>query len=203
MNHRGHTKIDEGWQTLAVETHFRSPHLAVETIEVRSPARPEPRSWTIARRKKAVVIAAMTSEKKFLLVRQERIPIRRAIWEMPAGQIDEDAAADDDAIEEVALRELGEETGFELSPGGELIPLGCYFSSPGFTDEQACLFLARPVQPSAHGHAHEPSESILDCRSFSAPELARMIANNEIEDANTLSVCARLAASGFISLDSR
>jgi len=200
---RGSTNSSDVWQTLALTKNFHSPHLAVETIQVRSPARSKPMSWTVVRRKKAVVVAAMTSEKKFVLVRQERIPIRRAIWEMPAGQIDREADSGGGSIEEVALRELGEETGFELSPGGELIPLGYYFSSPGFTDEQAYLFLARPVQASAHGHAHEQSESILDCRTFTATELARMIFNNEIEDANTLSLCARLAANGFISLDPR
>ncbi len=203
MKDHGSTDTSDVWQTLALTKNFHNSHLAVETVEVRSPARSEPMSWTVVRRKKAVVIAAMTSEKKFVLVRQERIPILRAIWEMPAGQIDQGADSSGRSIEEVALRELGEETGFELSPGGELIPLGCYFSSPGFTDEQAYLFLTYPVQASAHGHAHEQSESILDCRTFTAAELARMIVDDEIEDANTLSLCARLAANGFISLDPR
>ncbi len=203
MENYGGTNTSDVWQTLALTKNFHSPHLAVETVEVRSPARSEPMSWTVVRRKKAVVVAAMTSEKKFVLVRQERIPIRRAIWEMPAGQIDQGADSGGTSIEEVALRELREETGFELSPSGELISLGCYFSSPGFTDEQAYLFLARPVQASAYGQAPGQSESILDCRTFTAAELTRMIVNNEIEDANTLSLCARLAANGFISLDPR
>lgn len=199
MNDGTEKSENKGWETLAVETHYRSPHVALETVEVRSPARSEPRRWTVARRKKAVVIAAMTLENKFVLVRQERIAIRSAIWEMPAGQLD-DAEASPDAIREVALRELNEETGFELSAGGELTTLGCFYSSPGFTDEQAYLFFVRPVQPSPRGHAHEESESILDCRAFTASELAQMIAANQIEDANTLSVCARLAAKGLISL---
>ena len=31
----------------------------------------------------------MTAEGNFVLIRQERIPIRKAIWEMPAGQVDQ------------------------------------------------------------------------------------------------------------------
>ena len=119
---------------------------------------------------------------------------------MPAGQIDEATDQDTSAIEAVALRELREETGFELADGGELISLGDYFTSPGFTDERGYFFLARPVRPSAEGPDRDTSESILDCRAFSAQELGRMIDANEIRDANTLGICARLAARGILSL---
>lgn len=142
----------------------------------------------------------MTPDGKIILIRQERLPIRAAIWEMPAGQIDETDEQNPRAIEAVALRELREETGFELAEGGELISLGDYFTSPGFTDEQGYFFLARPVRSSADGHARDDSESILDCRAFSAQELGRMIDANEIRDANTLGICARLAARGVLSL---
>jgi len=104
------------------------------------------------------------------------------------------------AIEAVALRELREETGFELAEGGELISLGDYFTSPGFTDERGYFFLARAVRPSAEGHTRDESESILDCQAFSAHELSRMIDTNEIRDANTLGICARLVARGLLSL---
>lgn len=147
------------------------------------------------------MIAPMTPDGKIILIRQERLPIRAAIWEMPAGQIDEANEQNPRAIEAVALRELREETGFELAEGGELISLGDYFTSPGFTDEQGYFFLARPVRSNAEGHVRDDSESILDCRAFSAQELGRMIDANEIRDANTLGICARLAARGILSLE--
>ena len=191
----------DGWEIISSETHFRNAHLEVASVEVRTPARPAPRPWTIVHRKSAVVIAPMTTDGKLILIRQERIPIRAAIWEMPAGQIDEPADLVKGAIEAVALRELREETGYELAAGGALISLGDYFSSPGFTDERGYFFLARPVRSQTNGHARDASESILDCRAFSADELGRMIDRNEIRDANTLSICARLVARGFLSLD--
>jgi ADP-ribose pyrophosphatase len=190
---------NSGWEIVSREIHFRNDHLEVSTEEVRTPAGTEPRKWTVVHRKKAVVIAPMTSEGKIILIRQERLPIRAAIWEMPAGQIDESGDLSLGQIEAVALRELREETGFELAEDGEMISLGDYFTSPGFTDEQGYFFLARPVQPSADGQASEESESILDCQQFSGPELGRMIDANEIRDANTLGLCVRLVARGLLS----
>lgn len=188
-----------GWKTVSSEHHFTNKHLEVVTDTVCTPARSRPRSWTIVHRKAAVIVAPMTRDGKLLLIRQERVPIRAAIWEMPAGQID-NAEADDEAIREVALRELSEETRHELAPGGELIALGDYFTSPGFTDEYGYLFLARPVERSARGDDQDEAESILNCHAFTLAEIRRMIADNEIRDANTLGICARLAARGFISL---
>jgi ADP-ribose pyrophosphatase len=192
---------NDGWETVSSETHFQNDHLAVVTEEIRTPGRSAPRKWTIVHRKKAVVIAPMTPEGKIILIRQERIPIRAAIWEAPAGQLDEAKTHDPAVIQAVALRELREETGYELADEGELISLGDYFTSPGFTDERGYFFLARPVRLSADGHAHDESESILNCRAFSPRELSLMIDQNEIRDANTLGLCARLVARGLLSLD--
>ena len=189
-----------GWETLSAESHYSGDHLSVATYEVRTPSRPGGQHWTVAHRKAAVIIAPMTADGGLVLIRQERIPIRSTIWEVPAGQIDDTAETDSAARQAVALRELREETGYELAPDGELVPLGLFFSSPGFTDEHGYLFLARSVQPSAAGHAHEESESILDCRTFTPGELREMITSGEICDANTLSICARLVARGFLSL---
>ena len=188
-----------GWETKWSETHFASENLDVVTEIVQTPSRSTPRMWTTVHRKAAVIIAPMTADGRFLLVRQERIPIRAAIWEMPGGQIDETREPDEEKIKETALRELHEETGHDLAPDGELVPLGYYFSSPGFTDEHGYFFLARHVEPSAE-HKREEGEGILECRGFSGADLRRMIADNEIRDANTLSICARLAARGFLPL---
>ena len=151
----------------------------------------------------------MTRDGRIVLIRQERIPIQRAIWEMPSGQIDNTVAGGADpgrpseTMEHVALRELREEAGYELAKDGELVPLGYYFSSPGFTDERGYFFLARPVQLRKEGPAQDEGESILDCHEFTVQEIRRMIAENEIRDANTLGICATLAARGVLSLAPR
>src|SRR5690348_13172933 len=113
------------WETVANEQNFANAHLEVVTEEVRTPSRSDRRKWTVVHRKAAVVVAPMTRDGKLFLIRQERIPIRQAIWEMVSGQID-DHNADEDAIRKVALRELREEAGYELTADGELVPLGHY-----------------------------------------------------------------------------
>ena len=197
MSFHDFIRDSEGWQTTRRDLQFANPFLEVYQTETRTPSRPEGRPWTVAHRKGACVIAPRTSDGKYLLVRQERIPIRAAIWEFPAGQIDEKTEHDERAIRETALRELREETGHELPEDGELAALGYFFPSAGFTDEHSHLFLARGVIPSASGHAHDENEVITECRGFSREELRAMIACNEVRDANTLSAYARLCALGL------
>ena len=191
----------DGWKTLSSEENFANSHLEVVTEKVQTPSGREARTYTTVRRKPAVVIAPMTADGKFLLIKEERIPIRAAIWSMPAGQVDNDHGGEltEKEIEAVALRELHEETGYDLAPGGEVVPLGHFFTSAGLTDEHCYFFLVRPVQR-AHVHKREAGEAILECRAVSPGELSQMIAQNEIKDSNTLAICARLAARGLILL---
>jgi ADP-ribose pyrophosphatase len=191
--------MQDSWETVSSELHFANAHLEVVTDHVRTPARSLPRAWTIVHRKAAVIVAPMTRDGKIILIRQERIPIRAAIWEMPSGQIDGPAQ---ETTEQVALRELREEAGYELAKDGKLIALGHYFTSPGFTDERGHFFLARPVEPCLN-YARDESESILDCRAFAVPEIRRMIAENEIRDANTLGIWARLSARDLLPINER
>lgn len=189
----------DGWKTLSSERNFSNSHLEVVTEKVQTPSKPDAKTYTTIRRKPAVVIAPVTTDGKFLLIKEERIPIRSAIWSMPAGQIDGEGELDEKEIESVALKELHEETGYDLVPGGEVVDLGYFFSSAGLTDEHCYFFLVRPVQK-ADVHNREEGEAIVECRAFTVPEIRRMIAENEIRDSNTLAICARLAARDLISL---
>jgi len=54
------------------------------------------------------------------------------------------------------------------------------------------------VHPTGIGYQPEDSESILDCREFSFESLRSMVAEGEIQDANTLALFARLAAKRLI-----
>jgi ADP-ribose diphosphatase len=182
--------MQDNWETMSSERHFENAHLEVVTDHVRTPSRAVPRTWTIVHRKAAVIIAPVTRDGRIVLIHQERIPIRATIWEMPSGQIDGPAH---ETAENVALRELREEAGYQLAHDGKLISLGHYFTSPGFTNEQGHFFLARPVEPCSN-YVRDESESILDCRAFTISEIRQMIAENEIRDANTLSLWARLSA---------
>lgn len=189
----------DGWSTLADETAFANPHMEVHSVTVTSPTRPVPFRWTVCHRKAAVVVAPRTAEGKYVLVRQERVPIRSTIWEFPAGQIDEATDHDANAIRATGLRELGEESGYEPISEAEVVSLGHFFPSCGFTDEHSHLLLIGPVVRSERGMHLDANESISEAREFSPDELRQMIANGEICDANTLAAFARLVCFGLLN----
>ena len=189
----------DGWRTVGSETVYQDKNVRVTKQTVFTPTRQDkPAEWTVVHRKAAVVVAPVTAEGNFLLVQQERIPVRRLMWEFPAGQIDEEDAEDAGVAAETARRELREETGYEPAAGAEMVALGYFFTSQGFTDEHNYLFLARDVVRSKAGASHDEGEGIVDCREFSREEFRRMVAEGEIVNANTLSLYARLAAQGLV-----
>lgn len=189
----------DGWQQVSAERVFDNPHVSVTRVECLTPHRREkPVPWLVVQRKAAVAIAPMTEDGRFLLIAQERIPVQQIVWEFPAGQIDLPVAEiTPESVVEAALRELKEETGYALVPGGSLEPMGWFLPSQGFTDEHVYLFQAKPVcvvsRPELDG-----SEHISDVRLVSPGELRRMIAANEITNALTLALFARMAAKGTI-----
>jgi 8-oxo-dGTP pyrophosphatase MutT (NUDIX family) len=188
----------DDWRILEINSFFKNPHIEVFHERVIVPGEARVRDWTVVRRKQAVVIAPLTSEGDFVLIHQARIPVRKFLWEFPAGQIDDSLEPEMEMIRETALRELTEETGYSLVAGGELSYLGHYYSSQGYSDETCHLFLARPVEPTGFGHQPHETESIVECREFSLEDLSSMIADSVIQDANTLAVFARLSAKRLI-----
>jgi 8-oxo-dGTP pyrophosphatase MutT (NUDIX family) len=133
------------------------------------------------------------------MIRQERIAVRRTLWEFPAGQIDVSYSPTISQVRSAARRELQEESGWHLAKGGQLHSLGMFFTSPGFTSEHAWLFVADPVEPHPNGSTHDSGEAIVETKLFSKAEMLRMIAGDEIQDANTLCSFARLLAHGWLN----
>lgn len=70
-----------------------------------------------------------------LLCEQQRLPIGQKAREIAAGMMDADGN-----IVSVVLKEVKEETGFDIKHADELQALGSYFASPGGTDEKINLF---------------------------------------------------------------
>ena len=80
------------------------------------------------------VIAAVTEDKRMVMVRQYRKPAERAVLEVPAGKIDpgEDP-------KQTAARELKEETGYEAE---KIEFLTSFYPTVGYSNEQLYLFVA-------------------------------------------------------------
>lgn len=188
-----------GWKKVAGREVYADPYIQIERAEYLTPHRQErPVPWTVAHRKSAVAVAPVLEDGRFVLIAQERLPVQQILWEFPAGQIDEPEGHEHhQTILATTLRELREEAGCELAAGAALEPLGYFFPSQGFTNEHVYMFRARPVcvvsRPESDG-----SEHISGVRFASPGELRRMIAENEITNALTLALYARMSALGWV-----
>ncbi len=93
--------------------------------------------WEVVERERTkgiVVIAPVTHDRKFIFVRQFRPPVGKRVIEFPAGLNDRD-----EPLEEVARRELLEETGYLA---GRIVPLGRWPASSGISSEFLSGYLA-------------------------------------------------------------
>ena len=189
-----HIDDSPGWHRTTSRFVDAGPHVCVEQASFLTPARSEPAAWTVVHRKAGVAIAPVLADGRFVLVQQERIPVRRTLWEFPAGQLDVPVEEDTrELIEQTARTELREEIGAELADGGQLMPCGYFFTSQGFTQEHVYLYMARPVSISAPPKP-QPGEWFGDVRPVSFEELAQMIARNEITTGLTLALFAKICA---------
>lgn len=72
--------------------------------------------WEYAERTKAsgaVVLVALTDDGRLLLAEQFRVPVGKAVIELPAGLVGDIEGAEAEELEAAARRELLEETGYE------------------------------------------------------------------------------------------
>ncbi|MFO1512383.1 MAG: NUDIX hydrolase [Verrucomicrobiota bacterium] len=104
------------------------------------------RHWEYAHRTNATgaaIIAAVTDEKRILLVEQYRIPVHARTIELPAGIIGDEPGSSDESHTEAARRELIEETGYEA---GHIEALTHGPASAGLGSEVVTLFLATKLR---------------------------------------------------------
>ena len=100
----------------------------------------------------AVVILAET-EGKVVLIEQVRIPLgHRKCLELPAGLVGDE---DDKGVEETAVKELEEETGFTAE---RIEVIGEFHSSPGMVAEGFTLVRAHGIRRIGDGGGNEHEE---------------------------------------------
>ena len=98
----------------------------------------------------AVCVLAVTPEGKMILVKQYRKAIERAIYEIPAGKLE---LGEEDTLEDAALRELEEETGYSSD---KLTLLADFYSAIGFCNERI-----RPSFVEYHFYYKKPDRLVL------------------------------------------
>jgi ADP-ribose pyrophosphatase len=87
----------------------------------------------------AVIIVAVTSEQKVLLVEQYRVPLHGRTIELPAGIVGDEPGSSEESLTVAAKRELLEETGYEAQ-AMEALTTGP--TSSGLTSEVVTMLLA-------------------------------------------------------------
>lgn len=100
----------------------------------------------------AVAVLAIDDQDRVLLINQYRHPVRRRLWEIPAGLLD----VEGENPLAAAKRELAEEADLEADEWSE--PLS-YFPSPGQSDEVLTLFEARGLRPAAGSYERTDEEA--------------------------------------------
>jgi ADP-ribose pyrophosphatase len=123
----------------------------------------------------ASVMLALDGNGRVLLIRQYRLPIRKRLWELPAGTRDRG-----ESPLQTARRELAEETGVRARRWKKLLQ---FYPSPGFCSEAMSVYLAQDL---AEGEAApEPYEKI-EKRWFAWDETLEMIRRGRICDSKTI-----------------
>ena len=148
--------------------------------------------------KGAVGVVALDDLGRVVLIRQYRHPVRRRLWELPAGL--RDVRGEDPAV--TAARELAEEADLRAARFDLLVDL---HTTPGFANEMIRLFLARDLAPVPAGerHARTDEEADIEIAWFDLDEAIAMVLRGEITNAAAvggLLAAARARDDGWATL---
>ncbi|KKY01150.1 MULTISPECIES: NUDIX hydrolase [Paraclostridium] len=122
----------------------------------------------------AVGIVAITDDNKVLLVRQFRKAIEKALWEIPAGKLEQGESPKD-----CAIRELKEETGYSAN---NIKLIHKFYTSSGFSNQKIYVYLATDLEK---GECCLDEDEFLELHEVNLNDAYEMINKNDIEDAKT------------------
>ncbi|QGH69091.1 NUDIX hydrolase [Pseudactinotalea sp. HY158] len=128
----------------------------------------------------AVAILALDEADRVVLVNQYRHPVRRMLWELPAGLLD----VPGEALVEAARRELAEEADLVAA---DWHTLGDFYTTPGGSDEFIRIFLARGLSavPEAERHEREDEELGMQVRRAPLDEVVAGVLAGRIHNPST------------------
>ncbi|WP_407695913.1 NUDIX domain-containing protein [Sphaerimonospora thailandensis] len=131
--------VEESWEVVAAAERFSGRVISVRTDTVVMPdGGTADRDYAV--HPGSVAVVALDDSGRVLLIRQYRHPMRRLLWELPAGLRD----VPGEPLVACAARELAEEARYRARAWDTLVDV---YTSPGMTDERIRIFLARDVAP--------------------------------------------------------
>lgn len=146
----------------------------------------------------AVAIVALDEDERVLLLHQYRHPVRRELWEPPAGLLD----VDGEDAQVAAARELLEETDLRAARWDVLAD---YYTTPGGSNEALRVFLARDLSevPAAERHAREAEELGMELRWVPLDEAVSAVLAGDLHNPSAvvgILAAAAARATGWSSL---
>lgn len=135
----------------------------------------------------AVAIAAVDEQDRLMMILQYRHAVRRRLWEMPAGLLDQ---AGEDPVA-AAARELAEEVGLAAEHWSVLVDA---VPSPGFSEEAIRVFLATGLSEVDRPDLGDDEESELELRWIPLAEAVDMALRGEIVNATAVAGVLALQA---------
>jgi 8-oxo-dGTP pyrophosphatase MutT (NUDIX family) len=159
--------VYDGWSTVRVDQ-VRMPDGAQAEREV-------------VEHMSAVAVVPVFDDGTVALLRQYRHPVGRYLLEIPAGVLDVDGEAEDDA----AQRELAEEMGLRA---GRLEHLTTFENSAGWSTERTHVYLGRDLAPTPLPDGFEPEHEEADMEVVRLPLDAAVdgVRRGEVTDAKTV-----------------
>lgn len=143
----------------------------------------------------AVMTVPVTPSERYLLIKVFRYPVKRYLWEFPAGLIE-----DGETPLETGRRELIEETGVRPE---RIELLGSQTPISGFVGDTFYTVLARIPEIDLGDIKPQVDEGIVDAKLVTRKEIAAMAASQGIEDGVTLMCLARYWACQEANLEAR
>jgi len=160
--------------TTDTETTHIGPLIRVERLSL-TDENGEPHEREVVRHPGAVLIVAPYQGDKLLFVRNFRVAVDNWMLELPAGKLEAGENPKD-----AAARELAEETGYRP---GKIVPIGQFYTSPGFCDELMHVFAASELTHVGQNLDHGEH---LTMEIVSLADAQAMIADGRINDGKTI-----------------
>ncbi len=127
----------------------------------------------IVEHQEAVCVIPILND-EIIFVKQFRSGANKLLLELPAGLIDSN-----ETPLEAAKRELQEEIKYSSA---KITYLGCYYSSPGFTNELIHLYICEELFESS---LKEDSDEFIEVTKYNINQIKRLLKSNTITDMKT------------------
>jgi ADP-ribose pyrophosphatase len=184
----------ESWPVLAREDISRGDAPFAVRRDLVAEPHGEAEFWrVIVEHPGAVVVLAVDTEERVLVLRQYRHPAGIRFVELPAGLLDEPGEDPVDA----ARRELLEETGLAAD---EWTHLNTIHNSPGISDERVEVFLARGLRevPGRGGFVPEHEEADMTVHWVPVDDLLEAVLDRRVTDGPLLTAVLTYAVNNGI-----